>query len=99
VNPSVSQPWGVDKKENDQREKLKDISQMFIDKQMLLRIQNNFCWNHNWEKRKKKKKWWLPTQQASVTIWIIISGFILGTRYNVQQNTHGCLFHSVNPAY
>jgi len=26
---------------------------MFIDKQMLLRIQNNFCWNHNWEKKKR----------------------------------------------
>ncbi len=47
----VSQPWGNDKKEKDQRRKLKEISQMFIDKQMLLSIQNNFWWNHNLEKK------------------------------------------------
>ncbi len=50
MNASVFQPWGNDKKEKDQRRKLKEISQMFIDKQMLLSIQNNFWWNHNLEK-------------------------------------------------
>lgn len=54
VNSSVSQPWGDDKKEKDQWGKLKDISQMFIDKQMLLSIQNNFWWNHNLEEKKKE---------------------------------------------
>lgn len=56
VNSSVTQPWGDDKKEKDQRGKLKEISQMFIDKQMLFSIQNNFWWNHNLEKKKEKKR-------------------------------------------
>ncbi len=51
MKSSVSQPWGNDKKEKDQRRKLKEISQMFVDKQMLLSIQNNFWWNHNLEKK------------------------------------------------